>query len=106
MIIGLKPKARLLSVQRAIRAGANPPLENLIRIAREYFDGSHYAQAWSMIYWLVHSNKNNQDIFNRFYAKASRGPTKPEDFEAAIGVPMQQFERHWKEWVSGLDPDE
>ena len=38
-------------------------------------------------------------------AMASQGPTTPKDFERAIGVPIDDFEAVWKEWVLELDPD-
>jgi hypothetical protein len=67
-----------------------------------------YNHAWSLIYWLVYTNKNNQRVFNDYWRKACEsGDTgNSSTFLDTIGVPIEMLEEHWKEWVLILSPDD
>ena len=102
--IGEIPRDRLIVVQRAIKAGEYVQIKDLIETRQSEFTGFHYAHAWSLIYWFVYTHKQNQAIFKRYWDLCRTQRVRTRDFEKAIGVPIEELETHWKEWVLDLDP--
>jgi hypothetical protein len=103
--VGVVNKDRLGTVQVGVKKGNYIKLETLLSTPQSGFSGRHYAYAWTVIYFLVYTNTNNRKLFNRYWTQVccgsgeSRGSPK---FKKMIGVPLQDLEECWKEWVQIL----
>ncbi len=58
MIIGMKPKRRMKVAKRMVKSGRYVPIKKLVRMKKRQFTGRHYAQAWSLVHYLVHAHDN------------------------------------------------
>jgi tetratricopeptide (TPR) repeat protein len=107
--IGVVNKDRLGTVQKGVKGGSYINLNTLLSTPQSGFSGRHYAYAWTVIYFLVYTNRNNRKVFNRYWGQVccgsgeSRGSPK---FKKMIGIPLQDLEDCWKEWVQMLDKDD
>jgi tetratricopeptide (TPR) repeat protein len=107
--IGVVNKDRLGTVQREVKGGNYINLDTLLSTPQSGFGGRHYAYAWTVIYFLVYTNRNNRKVFNRYWSQVccgsgeSRGSPK---FKKMIGIPLQDLEDCWKEWVQILDKND
>ncbi len=106
--IGAIPKKRLEDLQKAIKGGKNLTLSALISTPQARFSVFHYNHAWSLIYWLVYTSKNNQKVFNNYWVQCCEGgdSRNSSGFLKTIGIPIQDLEGHWKEWVLILAPED
>jgi hypothetical protein len=106
--IGAIPKKRLEDLQKAIKGGKYVKLATLISTPQSRFGVFHYNHAWSLIYWLVYTSKNNQKVFNNYWIQCCEGgdSRSSSGFLKTIGIPIEDLEGHWKEWVLILDPDD
>jgi tetratricopeptide (TPR) repeat protein len=106
--IGAIPKKRLEDLQKVIKSDRYIRLATLIKTPQSRFRVPEYNHAWSLIYWLVYTSKNNQKVFNRYWGKCCEGgdSRNSRGFLDAIGVPIEKLEEHWKEWVMILSPED
>ena len=103
--VGVVNKDRLGTVQAGVKSGKYINLETLLRTPQRSFSGRHYAYAWTVIYFLVYTNPGNRKLFNKYWTEICCGsgeaPGSPR-FKDMIGVPLQELEDCWKEWVQIL----
>jgi hypothetical protein len=112
--IGCIPVDRdLRTVQEAIRTNQYIKLTDLIKMPHDSFYAKQtvelsYNQSWSLIYWIVMSNKNNREIFNRYWERCCKKGDSNDScgFLEVIGVPIEKVEEHWKEWVLILNKED
>ncbi len=107
--IGVVNKDRLGTVQKGVKGGKYINLETLLRTPQSSFSGMHYAYAWTVIYFLVYTNTNNRKLFNRYWTQVCCGSGESggsPKFKSMIGVPLQELEDCWKEWVQILGKDD
>jgi hypothetical protein len=58
---------RVLTVQQAIKDGADTTLEELIRLPAQDFDAFQYAHAWSFLYFLTQASPAYEKAFWSFF---------------------------------------
>lgn len=106
--IGAIPRKRLEDLQRLLKSGRYITLATLIKTPQARFNVSCYNHAWSLIYWLVYTNKNNQKVFNKYWQKCCQGGDSRTSagFLEVIGLPVEKLEEHWKGWVLILSPND
>ena len=68
--IGLIPRDRLDHLQEKMGAKRHTKIEKLVSMSRyDGFSGSHYADAWGLIYFLVnHPSKNGEKLLQQYWA--------------------------------------
>jgi hypothetical protein len=107
--VGIVNKDRLGLVQKGVKEGNYINLETLLRTPQSSFGGAHYAYAWTVLYFLIYTNTNNRKVFNRYWSNVCCGsgesPGSPK-FKEIIGIPLQDLEDCWKQWVQILDKDD
>ncbi len=107
--IGVVNSLRFPTVKKETKSGRYITLDTLLRTQQSGYSGRHYAYGWSLIYFLVYTNKNNRKLFNRYWVDVANGrgekPGSPE-FKKMIGVPVQDLDDCWKEWIQVLDKDD
>jgi len=106
--VGAIPKKRLEDLQKVIKNGRYIRLAELIRTPQARFRVPEYNHAWSLIYWLVYTSKNNQKVFNKYWVKCceSGDSSASRGFLDVIGIPIEDLEGHWKGWVMVLSPED
>jgi len=106
--IGAIPKKRLEDTQKAIKSGRYIKLDTLIKTPQGRFRVPEYNHAWTLIYWLVYTSKNNQEVFNKYWMNCCEGGDSRDSagFLKVIGIPITDIEEHWKEWVLLLSPED
>lgn len=103
--IGVVNRDRLRRVQSGIKRGRYIDVGALLATGRGRFSGTHYAYAWTVIYFLVYTNPNNRKLFNRYWTQVCCGSgerTGAPKFKKMIGVPVRELNDCWKEWVMML----
>ena len=101
--LGQVPRDRADVLKRAVQTDTHVSLRDLIRTPQSRFTAFHYAHAWGLVYFLTNVvKKQDRDVFLNYYQGCLAGKTQPQDFEAAVGLPMAELEKRWKEWVLGL----
>ncbi len=103
--VGVVNKDRLGTVQAGVKSGKYINLETLLRTPQSGFSGRHYAYAWTVLYFLIYTNPGNRKLFNKYWVGVCCGsgerPGSPR-FKEMIGIPLQDLEDCWKEWVQIL----
>ena len=107
--VGVVNKDRLGVVQKGVKSGKYINLETLLRTPQSGFGGAHYAYAWTVLYFLIYTNTNNRKLFNHYWTSVCCGsgesPGSPK-FKEMIGIPLQELEDCWKQWVQILDKND
>ena len=67
IIIGKIPRDRLFHIQRKMKAKDHSPLKQLCKIPQMSFGGTYYADAWALVYYLLHSDDKNKG--RRFFVE-------------------------------------
>jgi tetratricopeptide (TPR) repeat protein len=99
---------RLDTVKRMIRRDQVTPFEKLMTMSQaEMYGrnaGGHYAQAWSIIYFLVRADEGAYHKYLKSYFKALRkGKDRNEAYESAFGrANMQAIEERWRAYTLRL----
>ena len=82
--VGLIPRDRLLHIQSKIRAKRHTPIKRLVGMKRwgggEPFRGTHYADAWAVIYYLVKSGRQGQGLLREYWTAGIQRELKRRDF--------------------------
>jgi len=102
---------RLRLVKQMIQAERYVPFERLMNMSRaEMYDpraaSLHYAQAWSIIYFLAEADDRAHFHYLADYFKAlRRGKGQREAYEKAFGrADMEAMEARWKEFMLAVRP--
>ncbi|MBI1853191.1 MAG: DUF1570 domain-containing protein [Planctomycetes bacterium] len=124
IIAGALSESRLIELKEAMDAKKTVKLEDLLLMGQESFESMHYAEAWSLIYYLM--NSKYKAGLRQYYRALSGsqgvkydtlygGPTgttfvvKDKDqidyFKRFVGVrDLAALETDWKAYVNGLLP--
>ncbi len=99
---GVIPRWRLSAVRAAIRDGSISSLRQLINMDYSRFSGTHYAQSWSLIYFLVNTpgGKERFDAFWQGLKDGNKNQTRL--FERIFDKPMGKIDAAWKRYVMKL----
>ena len=100
---------RLDTVQQMIRADRTTDFEKLMTMTQqEMYEpeaaGLHYAQAWSMIYFLAQADNGAYfDYLKEYFQALRRGKNIRETYEATFGrADMGAMQTRWREFTLGL----
>lgn len=106
---------RLRTIQQAIGAGRVRPWRQLMLMSQaELYDpqwaGIHYAQSWSIIYFLVRGNAApgleagpHFKLLQEYFKALRRGDGQETAFATAFkDVDLAAIEKEWREFVLGL----
>jgi hypothetical protein len=116
-VTGLVDPSRLAFVKAAIKADKAIPFNAMIGMSSRQWSfnvasGSpighlQYAQAWSMVHFLVHAKPAYQQAFMRYLQQIKLGRPSEAAFEKAFGsTDYEPFEEAWREYILALEPDE
>jgi hypothetical protein len=104
--IGVVNADRLGIVQQGVKTGNMIHLSQLIATPQSRFSGAHYAYAWTLIYFLVYTGKQNRAVFDKYWSEVACGSSddsRSTRFLEVIGIPIDKLEECWKEWVLVLE---
>lgn len=107
--VGVVNNDRLGVVQKGVKSGNYINLEKLLSTPQSGFGGAHYAYAWTVLYFLIYTNPGNRKLFNRYWTQVCCGSGErggSPKFKEMIGIPLQELEDCWKEWVQILKKDD
>lgn len=100
---------RLNTVQQMIRADRATDFQKLMTMTQqEMYEpeaaGLHYAQAWSMIYFLAQADDGAYfDYLKEYFQALRRGKNIRETYEATFGrADMGAMQARWRDFVLGL----
>jgi tetratricopeptide (TPR) repeat protein len=100
---------RLNLIKRAIRQNKTVPFETLMNMTQTEMYGDnaslHYAQAWSIIYFLAEADDRAHFKYVKAYFKAlRRGKSRREAYDAAFSkANMSALEQRWREFMLRVD---
>jgi hypothetical protein len=78
---GLIPRDRLAHIQEKMLSKSHTPVEKLVTLQRGQFSGSHYADSWALIYFLVNSGKKGKDLLTEYWAIGLNRAIEKKDFK-------------------------
>lgn len=103
---------RLKTIKSLVRGGKALPFQRLMTMSQQEMysqnPGANYAQAWSIIYFLVRADDGAYHKYLKSYFKALRkGKDRFGAYEAAFGkTDMAALEERWRAFTLGLDAKE
>ncbi len=115
-VLGQVDQMRLQRLREAIEKNRTLPFTTMINMTGQEWatnvQGGHnighlqYAQAWSMVHFLVHAKPAYQKAFMAYLTKVHKGVGSGRAFSQAFGsTDYQPFERAWREYILNLQPD-
>jgi hypothetical protein len=106
LIVGLKNRLRLGTVQAEIKAGTHTKIVDFIQ-DRIKEPMQAYHQGWSLVYYLANAHGGRYaKAFDRYMRKAG-GRKEPKYFMETFGIrDMDAFEEDWKSFILGLTLDD
>jgi len=108
MEIGKIPRDRLAHIQEKILHKRHETIEKLVNMTRGVsgFSGSHYADSWALIYFLVNSGDKGKKLLNDYWAVGLERLLKKKDFldlaERYYGG-VKDLEKQYIEYILGLE---
>jgi len=106
---------RLKAIQMALKAGRVRPWRDLMLMSqRELYDprlaGLHYAQSWSIVYFLIRGDAKPSDnagphfqVLASYFAALRKGLGQEEAFNASFGkCDLAKLEEKWKSFILSL----
>ncbi len=110
IITSLIPRDRLLHLQDKIASGRQTDLKTLVRIPDGRLDGSNYADAWSLCYFLFDGPNldDGRKFIGRYWMAAKERKILYSDFTALADRyfgGMKKMEAEWTEYTKGLIPE-
>ncbi len=119
-VIGIKSRQYLPVIQQFLKVKKHVPFKDIIgksymqfRIEQsqldaykqELFVGLHYAESWSIVYFLyTYENGKYKEKFNQYFEKEISGQGTLENFKAIIGEPAD-LEKEWAAYIGNLKLD-
>ncbi len=115
LVVGATDRTRLKRVRQALQGRQTLPLGTLFGLSeRQWGDALHtdadhsgliYAQAWSVVYFLIHGEDGKyRDAFNRYLQAVSTGREEGVAFaEAFGGSNPSSMQRRWAAYVQGME---
>jgi hypothetical protein len=105
--IGQIPRERLAHIQEKMLVKRHTAVERLVSMKRQDgFSGSHYADAWALIYFLVNSGKNGERLLQEYWAIGLKRLLTKKDF---LDLALKYFdgvanlEKAYVEYILKLD---
>ena len=92
-------RPHLAALQRSLKAKEDVSLTTLIRVKQSDFAFTHYAHAWSLIYFLVHGTEGGLERIRRYFDGMREGKDGVKLFEELFNRPMSQIEDAWKAYA-------
>jgi len=111
--IGLVPAGRLATLKRARADNQLIPLRKMLLLSNEEWSMNiqigtqtgtlQYAQAWSMVHFLVYGDKGRYRRHLELYiSKIAGGQTHRQAFEKVFGGDVAGFEKRWLAYIDSL----
>lgn len=102
---------RLAGIKAVIQAGRYAdPGELMLMTQAEMYDPQmvaiHYAQAWSMVYFMLENKKGKyRKTLVRYFDALRKGKNIEEAYKTTFGrTDMERFERDWKSFTMSIRP--
>ena len=110
LVTNLIPRDRLYHIQRKMKENTHTPLKKLCTLPGRRFTGSHYADAWSLLYYLFEGPKKKigQKFFVDYWTLGTKRKLKKSDFTSKVNSyfgSVEKLEKDWIEFVLSLDPE-
>ncbi|MEM7235048.1 MAG: DUF1570 domain-containing protein, partial [Planctomycetota bacterium] len=106
--VGLIPRDRLAHIQEKMLAQRHTPVKKLVKMTRyQGFNGSHYADAWALIYFLVKSSKDGEKLMKNYWARGLDRRLAPRDFEELADKyygGLDKLEEQYISYILRLNP--
>jgi len=104
--VGKIPRDRLAHIQEKIQKGRYSRLQDLVSMTRMNFNGSHYADAWALVYFLAKSADKGTKFLNAYWGIGMERPLTRKDFTDLAqkfygGV--ENLEKEYLAYVSALE---
>ena len=107
MTLGKVPRDRLAHIQEKMLAKRHTPVEKLVTLTRNQgFSGSHYADSWALIYFLVNSGKDGMHFLTDYWRTGlERLLTKKDFMDLSDNYfdGVKNLEAKYIEYVLGLE---
>ena len=107
--VGQIPRDRLVHIQEKMDAGRHTDVKTLVnmkRYGRKPFTGSHYADAWALIYFLVNSGDSGKSLLKAYWSTGIKRPLKAADFEALARKyfgSIDELDAEYVKYISSLE---
>ncbi len=105
LVIGKKPKRRLKHIKKMIETDSYLPIRELIQKSKRAFTARDYAQAWSLVYYLIHSHEHKWvDRFNKYLVSFRKNQRMDpvRRFQLAFRMPIEKLEKDWLKFVKSM----
>jgi hypothetical protein len=103
-LTGMIPNRQLDRVRKLFDAGKMKSIKDVIAPGNDDWwrsSISSYDQAWSMCYFLVHSDESLQNAFGKYISLCSKRVPWATAFAKCFGTDLEGFEKQWTEyWAS------
>ena len=105
---GLIPRDRLTHLQEKMLKKRHTKVSKLISLTRRNgFSGSHYADAWGVIYFLVNSGSDGEKFLQKYWGVGLNKRIQKQHFtelaEKYFGS-MEELEKRYVKYILSLDP--
>ena len=105
--IGLIPRDRLSHLQEKMLIKRHTSIQDLVALTRTSgFSGSHYADAWGLIYFLVnHPSKDGKKLLQKYWAAGMERQLTVFDFVKLVEhyfKSMEEMEKQYVAYILGL----
>ncbi len=106
--VGLIPRDRLSHLQEKMQAKRHTKIEKLVKLTRRGgFSGSHYADAWGLIYFLVNSGDAGTKLMQQYWGIGLKHKLTLDHFtklaEKYYGT-LDKMNEEWVEYILALKP--
>lgn len=105
--VGIIPRDRLAHIQEKMLRDRHTPIKKLISMTRRNFSGSHYADAWALIYFLVKSSKEGERLMQAYWTIGLEEPLKDKHFLALADKyfgGVDEMEKQYVDYILKLRP--
>ncbi len=110
--VGQIPRDRLAHIQEKMLIKRHTPVAKLVTMGRsvgrgqEPFTGSHYADAWALIYFLVNSGDKGKNLLMNYWRIGLEQPLKKEHFTELSNKffgSIESLEKQYVDYTLKLD---
>jgi hypothetical protein len=110
LVTGLIPRDRLFHIQEKIAEGRHTELSKLGGLARNRFSGTHYADSWAVMHYLINGpeSKKGQRFLVDYWKLGEKrrvGQRQFNDLAKKYFGDVDEMEKDWQEYVLALKPD-
>ncbi len=110
LVTGLIPRDRLFHIQEKIRDNKHTPLSKLGGLPRNRFSGTHYADSWAVMHFLINGpeSKKGQRFLAEYWVMGEKRRVAQRQFNQLAEKyfdSVSEMEKVWQEYVLSLKPD-